>query len=68
MIYLLIYNNNRRLIVKIETNVCINNNIIIIITVVRFRLEVKYMFKIIIVNTFNHIVMILTQVNNYYLA
>jgi len=56
MIYLLIYNNNRRLIVKIETNICINNKIIIIIIVVRFKLEVKYMFKIIIINTFNYIV------------
>jgi len=41
--------------VKIETNMYINNYIIIIIIVVNFRLKASYMFKIIIINTFNNI-------------
>jgi hypothetical protein len=54
-IYMLFYYYNNRLIVKIETNICINNYIIIIIIVVNFKLKASYMFKIIIINTFNNI-------------
>ncbi len=49
------YETNNRLIVKIETNIYISNYIIIIIIVVSSRLEASYMFKIIIINTFNNI-------------
>jgi hypothetical protein len=52
---MLFYYYNNRLIVKIETNIYINNYIIIIIIVVNFRLQASYMFKIIIINTFNNI-------------
>jgi hypothetical protein len=52
---MLFYYYNNRLIVKIETNICINNYIIIIIIVVNFKLKANYMFKIIIINTFNNI-------------
>ncbi len=52
---MLFYYYNNRLIVKIETNICINNYIIIIIIVVNFKLKASYMFKIIIINTFNNI-------------